>query len=60
MNEIQMLLDQTENALSEYKEELGDNFPVFVNYHLAARLVKANDQIAVLKKIRFAQMLIKK
>jgi len=52
MIEEQMLLDRTEMQLSEYKEVLGDNFPTFLNYHLAARLIKAEKEVAFLRKIQ--------
>ena len=60
MIQEQMLLDQTEMALSEYKEELGDNFPLFINYHLAARLLKAEREIEYLRRRLATKELITK
>ena len=51
MIQEQMLLDRIETQLGEYKEELGDNFPVFMNYHLAARLIKAEQEIEFLRRV---------
>ena len=50
MIQEQMLLDRTELALSEYKDELGDNFPTFLNYHLASRLLKAEAEVEYLRR----------
>ena len=50
MIQEQMLLDRTEMELGEYKEELGDNFPIFINYHLASRLLKAESEIQYLRR----------
>lgn len=58
MIQEQMLLDRTEMALSEYKSELGANFPLFVNYQLAARLLKAEAEIEYLRRRIATQELI--
>jgi hypothetical protein len=51
MNEIQIGLARIETELGEYKEELGANFPIFLNYHLTARLIAAQKEIAYLRKM---------
>ena len=46
-------IERTETELSEWKEELGDKFPYFLNYVLAARLMKAESDITFLKKVAY-------
>ena len=58
MKNVQMELERIETELGEYKEMLGDNFPLFVNYHLAARLIKAQSDIAFYKKRLFEKELV--
>lgn len=41
----------TEKYLEEWKEELGIDFPTFLIYHLASRLIKAENEIKFLRKI---------
>jgi hypothetical protein len=54
MSKTREYIERTETELSEWKEELGDNFPSFLNYHLAARLMKAEEHIQHLEKVRYA------
>ncbi len=53
MTKTKEYLERTETALSEWKEELGDNFPSFLNHVLAARLIEAEGRIEYLEKVRY-------
>ena len=51
MNKVADYLTRTEIELGEWKEELGDNFPSFLNHVLIARLIKAEDHLDFLNKM---------
>ena len=40
-----------ETELSEWKEELGDNFPSFLNHVLVARLIEAEEHLDFCRKM---------
>ena len=54
MSKTKAYLERTETELSEWKEELGGNFPSFLNHILAARLIAANEHIEYLEKLAWA------
>lgn len=51
MTETEMELKRIEIELGEWKEELGSNFPSFLNHVLVSRLMKAEDEIKYLRKV---------
>lgn len=50
MKDPQVALICIENELSEWKEELGEYFPSFLNGVLMSRLMKAEAEIEFLRK----------
>lgn len=42
-------LKKAEEDLSEWKETFGDDFPIFLNHFLVARLLRAEDEIEYLR-----------
>ena len=51
MTKITDYLERTEIELSEWKEQLGDKFPSFLNHVLAARLIAALERVEFLDKV---------
>lgn len=50
MIETELALIRIETELSEWKEELGDQFPSFLNHVLISRLLKSQDEIEFLRR----------
>lgn len=50
MNDADLELIRIETELSEWKEELGEYFPSFLNGVLISRLMKAEDEVVFLRK----------
>lgn len=51
MDDVKLALIRTEIDLGEWKEVYGHNFPSFLNYHLMARLMKADEEIEYLRRL---------
>lgn len=50
MIDIKTELERIEIELGEWKEELGDQFPSFLNHVLVARLIKLEFDLSFYKK----------
>ncbi len=59
MKDPQIALIRIEDELSEWKEELGEYFPSFLNGVLVARLMKAEAEVEFLRNRLFLVEMLK-
>jgi hypothetical protein len=59
MNDVEQSLFRIETELSEWKEELGEQFPCFLNHMLMSRLMKAEEEIEFLRRCLNSQEAMK-
>lgn len=50
MNDTKIALKQIEAELGEWQEELGDQFPSFLNHVLMTRLLRAKEEVEFLRR----------
>lgn len=49
-SKVEDYLERAESDLIEWKEQFGDQFPIFLNHFFVARLLKAEDEILYLRR----------